>query len=254
MRRVIHVLLFLLVFLSVGIARAPLSFVMDRIESGQPALKHLVASGSIWNGDVAGLRFGPQSFGNLSLRTQLTALLRGRWKTRFELTGGAIAGRGQLSVGLDNSLLMQDVRVSGATGELIGLRPEIRSLDGRFTFDIAQLSLKGQKCVSASGTVWTDILSKLESRWRWKGPELIGPLTCRNGRLFVEMIGEGEQSELVSVTLDLGLNNTADFEAKITNPPDDVAQAASLLGFVYNGTSAITYRFRLDAAGTRSVN
>jgi hypothetical protein len=247
MRRGILAGVFILIFFVMAIASTPLAFVVGRIEGGQPALPQLGASGSVWNGQVLGLRFRQQNIGNISLTSGWAAPLSGKWKSSVQLTDGAVSGRGDLSVGLNGSVWLNNVRISGATDELTGLRPEIRSLDGHFMLDILSANLKNNACRSATGTARTDILTKLEERWRWEGPELSGPVSCESGKFVVRLSGKGKENELISALMNIGLDSSGAFEVRIENPPEEVAQAASLLGFVYDGINAITYRFELNS-------
>ena len=90
MRRGILAGVFILIFFVMAIASTPLAFVVGRIEGGQPALQHLVASGSVWNGQVLGLRFRQQNIGNISLKSGWAAPLSGKWKSSVQLTDGAV--------------------------------------------------------------------------------------------------------------------------------------------------------------------
>ena len=219
------------------VATAPLSFVMERAGQSVPALRYLGTSGTIWQGRVDDLEYGIQPVGDLALETHPFALLMGRWSADVQLTDAEIVAAGSVSASLGGDVSLKDLRMSGRTRDLMSIRQEVRELDGRFTLDLDELKLRNETCVSAEGDVWTDILTRLETQYDWKGPELSGPVSCEDGRIALRMDGVGEAGEIVSIELLMGLNATGSFVARIESPTEDIAQAATLLGFVTQGNT-----------------
>ncbi len=239
MKWIAYAALFVLITALTLIVTAPLSFVMERARQSAPAISYAATTGTIWNGDVNGLRYGVQSIGNVSIRTQWTALLVGQLKSDFQLTDGGVVALGNLTAGLSGALSLNDVQVRGRTSDLMTLREEVRALDGEFTLNLSELVVKSGNCQRATGRVWTDTLGKLEPTYGWAGPELSGPISCENGKIAIRLSSPDDEADKMRAELLIGLDATGTFRAEIDNPTNDVAQAATILGFVTIGDQMV---------------
>lgn len=232
MRWLIYGALVFVIALIATIVSLPTSFVMEQVRKQDSRIGYSVASGTIWNGEVRGLRVSSQPVGDLTLKADWMSLFTGGLASELSVFGDGIAGRGKLKLGLTGTVRISDLRVSGSTSDLVSIRPEIRELNGQFTFDAQDIRLGNGECRSASGTVWTDILTRMESQWRWAGPELAGPLTCQNGQFVLQLAGTNSVGESVSASLEFGLDAHGQFQAIIENGRQRTQNALSMLGFV----------------------
>lgn len=223
----------------------PLGFILDKSRQALPALTYSNASGTIWNADVQGLRYGLQPIGSLRITADASGLPGGQYKANIRVYDGAVTATGKLAAGLGADLSMSDISVRGQTGQLMSLRPEIRDLNGEFTLSNGNVLLRDGRCNSASGRVWTDILTRLEPRYGWAGPELAGPIGCENGMMTLRLEGESPNGERVLMSARIALNATGTFRAEISGAQPETARAATLLGFVTLG-DLLVYDYRID--------
>lgn len=239
MRFVIYIVLFLIAGLGFAVSQAPVSYVLERAMGFVPGLQATGASGTVWSGRVENLRFGQQPIGDVSFKARMLALLKGAFETDIRLSDGTILGDARVRLSADQRLTVSDARFSGTTGELRGLIDEVRALNGRFTVDIAELVADREGCIRANGIVWTDLLSKLDRQLDWRGPALEGPMTCRNGALRIDMAGTGQTGEEVAVEMSVNFDGSGQFLMRIAGADNDLANAASFLGFVQDGTELV---------------
>lgn len=240
MRWVFYSLLFLFIALVSIVVLAPLSAVMNVAAKSAPAINYTTANGSVWNGSVMGLRYGAQPVGNVQLKTDWLSVFGGALKSSVAVTDGGVLAAGDARIGLDGGINLSNIKVRGNTSDLLSLKQDIRMLGGDFSLSLKKLTLKSGACRKAeSGEVWTNILTRFEQKYDWKGPELKGPITCENGRIVVNMTGTGERGETVSAYLAFDLNANGTFRAEIEKASEKVAQAATVLGFVTLGDKLV---------------
>lgn len=239
MRLIGYVALFVLIALLTFLMLAPISFVLDRTRSSLPAIDYAAAEGSVWNGRIVQLRYGEQPVGNIYLQTDWLSVFSGALESQISITEGGVIASGNLSLAIDGSVTLRNVRVRGNTNALLSLKEEIRSLGGNFNIVIQELKLASGRCVRGSGQAETDILSRFEAQYDWKGPIMSGPLICRDNKLIIELEGRGEAGETVRSILEIDLSASGFFQTEIENGSDKIAQAATLLGFVTTGDKLV---------------
>ena len=243
---IVKVILVIVVALGVGLAITPARFAIDQVRKSDPAVSYASASGTVWNGQVRDVMYGIQPVGNVSFNTIWSALLQAAFASHVELTGGSITGQGVVSAGLGETYHIPEFRVRGSTRDILNLQTEIRNLNGQFTVNVSDVRIEDDQCLSANGTVWTDILTRTETSWSWRGPELTGPISCENGQLHLALLGESETGERVTANLQLGLDASGSFFAEVFTQNMDTANALSLLGFVSEGENRFTYRHAIE--------
>lgn len=224
--------LFLVISIVALIVMAPLSFVLEKAKANAPALGYASAKGTIWNGEIDQLRYDLQPIGDVKVSTQWASLLTGQWHARISLTDGAITANGDLFAGLGGTLVLKDLRARGSTSELLSLRDEIRELNGEFTLSLRDMRVRADECISADGLVWTDALTRLERSYSWTGPEMNGRITCEDGLIVLRLSGENETGEAIHAEVFVGMDATGRFKAVIDRPSNELAQAATILGFI----------------------
>ena len=153
--------------------------VPGNVETLAPELDY---HGTLWNGTVSGLPI----FGTANL--DITPLSR-----RALIQSGE--GQNYLSVDIGPSLAKDiDLRINLATlpftdGRLKGLR-------GTLNAQISNMEIDNQSCVSAAGTVTTDVLQRNGGTVQWTGPELTGPIRCEEGALIADFSGRDAQQNI----------------------------------------------------------
>lgn len=243
MRWIIYAALSLIIAIVAAITMAPVGFIMKQVSASDARIQYASAQGSVWNGKVRDIRYGIQSVGDAEIKTSGLALLTGKLSSDIRLTGSGLNGRGQVAAGFGGDVTIRNMRVLGSTADLINITPEVRDLAGEFTIDVRQAELKDNACTSAQGTVWTDILTRMERRYRWTGPELSGPISCENGQVVIALSGQNADGENVSARLEISLDATGNFLADVTTTSRDTIQALTLLGFEFQGDDVFRYQY-----------
>ncbi len=217
------------------LAFTPFAVVTDRIGQRFPAVAITAPAGTIWNGQASDVRLGRQSLGTGRFQQSLIPLIGGTLDSRFALSGVSLVAQGQVRFSGSGSLQLSEFRATGQTSELVGLVEDIRDLDGRYAVDIARLIVSDGACVEADGRVWTDLLTNLDVRYQWAGPELEGPLSCENGDIRLSLSGTGDSGEAISVELVGRMDGRGSFNTRIRSAGPELRQAAILLGFQVQG-------------------
>lgn len=243
MRWILYAALSLIIAVVAAVVLAPVGYVMKQVAASDARIQYASAEGSVWNGRVRDIRYGIQSVGDAEIKTSWLALLTGRLSSDIRLTGTGLNGRGKVASGLDGDVTITDLRVLGSTADLINITAEVRDLAGEFTIDVHQAEVTDNACISAQGTVWTDILTRMERRYRWTGPELSGPVSCENGQFVIALSGQNSVGENVSARLEIGLDATGNFVADVTTTSRETIQALTLLGFEFLGNDVFRYQY-----------
>ena len=142
----------LVVILAVGLAvtSTPLGFVLKRSGIGTLGVGWAQAEGTITRGTISGLFTAQQAIGDVSLRFQPAAILRGHLRYRFDW--GGVGGRGQGQLDLrGNGFDLTDLRLRQQVSALEGLMPPVRMIGGEIRLSDAYLHFDHAGCVDAGG-------------------------------------------------------------------------------------------------------
>ena len=219
---------------------------MERVRASDPQIQYASAYGSVWNGGVSDIRYGIQDVGDAEISSDWLSLLTARLSSQVRLVGSGLNGRATVIVPLGGGVRIERLRVLGSTEDLVNITAEVRNLAGEFTLDLREAVIKNNDCQSAQGTVWTDILTRMERRYGWVGPELAGPVTCENGDLVLMLNGRNAIGEDVSARLVIGLDGMGSFTADVTTTEQETRQVLTLLGFVAQGSNQFRYQHSLS--------
>jgi hypothetical protein len=143
---------------------------------------------------------------------------------------------------------LSDIKLAGQASGVPVLPARIRVANGRFTLAIDEVVFDKDVCRSARGEVWTDALAKADLGHQWIGPELKGPVSCKEGRLAVEAAGKAQTGEDVTAGLNTGPDLSLDFQAKVLNATEGAAQTLSELGFRQDSGAYVLHQ-RLGKGG-----
>ena len=194
-------------------------FVSDEVKVVAPDLKF---NGTVWNGTASGLPV----FGTANLKTKL---LSRRASVQAGKGGNYLAAEVTPNTATDvdlrvnlNDLPLNDGRLQGLSGELIA--------------KISELNFEGQNCVSATGTLQTDVLQRNGGSIQWVGPGLSGPITCEDGALLAVMTGrDAEQTIDANIRFAPDGLYRADISVRTSRAEADAI--LPLFGFTRRGSS-----------------
>lgn len=222
-----------------GAAILPMSFAAQMAASRFPDLKYSDASGSVWDGKLTQVAFGEQFIGDLSVKTELLALLGGKAAGTLGLTREGFAGQANLAFGLGgDGLEMKDLKLEGNTALVPGMPAALARGDGKFTLNVKDVKFVNSVCEAATGEVWTDALSKVNIRG-WVGPELRGPVTCAGGALQVQAKGKAATGEDVLASLNISQHLDMNLTATVSNASPAATQALTDIGFAVDGDKLV---------------
>lgn len=205
------------VVLAIGgavITQLPLSMVAPKAEFAGKSFKY---SGTIWSGQVSGT-----DAGILYLETSVSRLFSGQ--NPVHVTGGPAGLSLKAEAGIGG---LRAVNVEGSMKSLALRDPRVGAVNGNFKLEIPDMKIM-ETCEYANGKVWTDFLSQNAAIFRWKGPELEGPVKCEDGRIIVDLAGQDQAAEITAkVTIGLEGSYRADITARI-NPSFEQLAGPSL--------------------------
>jgi hypothetical protein len=232
MKWVVFVVLLLLVGGVVGVAMLPMSMAADFASKHVAALKYTGASGTVWNGKLQGVVLNGQSLGDVAIRLDAGKIFTGQAAGRVGLVRKDLMGEAIISRAIfGGRTKLSDVKLAGQVSAVPVLPARIRAANGRFTLAMSDIVFDKDVCKSASGEVWTDALSKADLGHHWVGPELRGPVTCKDGKLEVDAAGKAVTGEEVTAGVSTGADLSLNLQAKVLNATQGAAETLTELGF-----------------------
>lgn len=232
---VLFIVLALLVGGGVAVAMFPMSMAAEFATSNVPDFKYAKASGSVWDGKLTNVTYGAQKIGDLSVKADFLKLFTGKAGGKLGLARAGFAGES----GIDYSIIgggieLSNLKLTGKAGLVPGMPQVVGAGGGDFSLELKDLKFSGNACQSASGQVWTDALAKVALKG-WVGPELRGPITCKDGQLLVEATGKSPAGEDVVARMSISPRLDMEMVAAVTNAQGAAVKALTDMGFVPEG-------------------
>jgi hypothetical protein len=230
----------LLIALAGGVAFLPMSVAAGLVADRYEGLHYSGASGSVWNGKLSQVQLGDNVIGDVLLKTNPMGLLSGKISGTLGLARADLAGQGDIFWGLaGQGPRLSDLKLEGRTSAVPGLPREIRDADGAFTITIDDIDLANGGCVITSGEVWTDALAKVDFQGDWVGPELRGPVSCKDGGLKLEASGEAATGEVVRASITVADDLRMGLDASVDGAAGAAASRLAELGFRPEGAAMV---------------
>jgi hypothetical protein len=184
--------LFIAVFVGLTVSRLPLSLVVERVPLG---LGYDRIEGSIWNGDIYGLKVEGKPVGEAAVGLKFLPLLTGRISTHVDILGPGIDAEGDVSLRGDR-LVAEDATATiqlapWDLGDIFGQR-----LRGGAEVELERLVISPEGCEEASFRVATDALRWSMGVYGTEALELEGEGRCEGRDLFVPLRGGGEEGTI----------------------------------------------------------
>ncbi|MBI1365979.1 MAG: hypothetical protein GC153_08495 [Alphaproteobacteria bacterium] len=188
------------------------------------------ARGTLWRGELKGVRSKGVKIGDIEFRTHPADLLRGRITADLVSRNGALAGAGRAVV-LANGLLKLEhahfvFNLDAANEYLILGEP----LSGKVEADIKELAIAGSGCIRADAKLWTDVLARPARRFDGEAVDLFGGGACAGKDLVVALSGASSDGA-VKLTLRVTPQLTYTLLAQAAPARTDIANALHYLGF-----------------------
>jgi hypothetical protein len=232
MKWIVFVVLILIVGAVVGVSILPMSMAADFASRQAKTFKYAGATGTVWNGKLQGVVFNGQALGDLSIKADAGKLFVGQAAGHVGMVGKDLTGEASIAKALfGKRLKLTDIKLSGQTAGVPVLPARIRAANGRFTLVASEILFNKGVCQAASGEVWTDVLARADLGHNWVGPEVRGPVACKDGKLDVAATGKAQTGEDVTAALHTGPDLGLELEAKVTNATQGAVDTLTELGF-----------------------
>lgn len=209
----------------------PLKAVMI-LAGGASAFGYQDVYGRVWDGRVYGMRVAGVPIREIEMAADPLSLLTGRLAARWRVSDDSARGTGHVSLG-GNSVRVRDMDLLVSIDRL-GLR-SFPGMDRSqmIDMDIASLAIRDGRCETANGRVQTAALVQFAATYGFQGPDILGQLSCNDGRLVITLDGAGADLEL---TGSVHMDQTAyawDLELRTGRP--ELADALALAGATRTG-------------------
>lgn len=242
--RMFLILLVVLIVAVVGVAAFfPMSIVAGWGKQAVPGFAYQSASGTVWKGGLKGVTFDGQAVGDVSLAVDPMTLLKGRVGADVKIERSDVTAEGRLGVGLDGRKPdWRDLKLTGNAAAIPGLPEGLSSGEAKFSLSLAEAAFAGDRCTSASGEAWTNLLAIPRPNTTWTGPELRGPITCQDGRLALDAGGVSSAGEAITAHVVAEPNLRLGLAARVTRVGPAGAEALTALGFRQEGDAYVLGR------------
>ncbi|MDP3737590.1 MAG: type II secretion system protein N [Hyphomonadaceae bacterium] len=239
MKLVIFIVLAVVVVLAGAVAMLPLSMAAEFAAKQAPNFKYTAASGSVWDGKLTSVSYGQQKIGDLTMKADFGALFSGKVGGRVGLAREGFAGETDISYPIGGQAFeLSNLKISGKAGMITGMPQAVAATDGQFMLEVKDLKFAGNACERASGEVWTDALAKVTVKG-WTGPELRGPVTCKDGQVQLEATGKAPTGEDVVATMYISPRLDMDMTATVLNAQGSAIEALTGIGFKPEGSALV---------------
>lgn len=220
----------LVVFVCAVIATLPLSFAL-RFVSPAPSLGWDQAQGTVWSGQLTGLRYGRQPIGTARVSLLPSRLLRGQFAYDLSLVGPVGRGRGQIILSGNNRIAFEDVGIRVNIASLVGLADRVRQLGGTADLSAQSIVLDRFQCVTARGAVSTDVITRAGDAYGRNWPMASGQLSCDRDMLLIPLDASTPAGETIEVRTRIGVSEVSSVHARIWGVDQEIETALALVGF-----------------------
>jgi general secretion pathway protein N len=151
-RTALLIVLAVLVFLAVVIARLPAGWALPDPKSGVSCAD---AQGTVWDGTCTGLVFQQQALGDLAWEVHPTRLLLGKLNADVTLIRPTGSVRGNVEVGFDRRVVGRNIRADLPIDRdmVAALPPNLQGLRGTLHAELALVRFDGQAFRAIQGTL-----------------------------------------------------------------------------------------------------
>lgn len=243
MKWVLFAVLLVLVAVVGGATFFPMSVAADFLAKQRKDFHFAQATGSVWDGKLQGVRFGNQDVGDVAVKTDLGSLFVGKPKGTLGIVRKEYSGIGTIAYAINGGeFRVSNLKIDGKVAALPGLPQTVRQTDGKFSVQVSDLVLGSNACKTAVGEVWTDALAKVDIEGKWVGPELRGPVTCKDGHVVVEAKGKAATGEDVAALVSVGSDLSLDMSAKVEGATAEATEVLQKVGFTSDGPTMTLHR------------
>lgn len=111
----------------------------------------------------------------------------------------------------------------------------VRGLAGTVNMTLTEIKYDRQTCLSANGSVTTDVLQRNQARLNWTGPALSGPISCEDGSLIANISGQ-DQQQTIKALMRFSPDGTYRVDLSAQTSRSEAGAILPLFGFSRSGT------------------
>lgn len=212
------------------VSAAPASLALAVLAGAAPGFAAVRAEGRLWGGSLVDAHYGDIPLGRVDFALRGVSLLAGRLSADVRIAGGALSAEGRIGIGLDGRVSLASPGLEFDLGAARRHSFLGAPLVGKARARVTALSFGPKGCEAADATVWTDVLSAPARRISGDALELMGPASCKEGRIVADLFGEGVDGR-VEFQLAVGPDLAYELSASAYPARRDIADALLALGF-----------------------
>ncbi|NNU17103.1 type II secretion system protein GspN [Parvularcula sp. ZS-1/3] len=235
--RIAMILVGVVVFLGVLVARLPLAMVVDRIEA---PVEYQSVGGTLWQGRVTGLKVKDEEVGDAEFGLRFIPLLMGRADAAVSLRGKGINGIGDVSFN-GKRLVIEDATGTADLSRFGLIDVFGQSLRGSLDATIDRVALTADGCEAADLEVSTDALNRSLGVYASGGLELTGKGRCDGDVLVIPLEG-GNDDLLIEAELRLEPGGRYRSVLSVVPMQPEFGQFLAGVGFRKDGPAYVTER------------
>ncbi len=223
---------------------APLAVLAGAANLSGRGISYDRAQGTIWSGDLLGVRVAGQPVGRVTLDLQRVALLRGRLDYAVEVAGPAGQGRGELVLAVGGGLVVRDLVADVNLQAIERLDARLREVPSTLSLTVPEL-VAGRRlaCERVDGRLRTDLLQRLGGRLNWQGPAMAGIVSCDGeGGYRLSLANVDGPDEITLETRGSPVTASVSTKARVRTDNQTVADTLTLLKFQKEGDAFIYSR------------
>lgn len=248
MFRFLLILAAIVAFVWFGLSQLPLGFVLRRLPLNALGVQWTQDEGTVWNGRMMGVYLNGQPVGDVDVALQPLSFLS--LKPTVDIQWGGAGGRGAGSLSLlgEEEVEISDLRMEQFIVSMEGLAPQLRQAGGSLRLSDTHVRIDGSACRSASGRVSTDTLALAARNFGRDFSDLTGTIACEDGAFRIDLRGEGNSGDVVSIRAAASLLGQSDIRVAVSTRDDEIETLLARSGFARED-DLWTYRRTTGAGG-----
>jgi hypothetical protein len=201
---------------------APAALVVQR----EDVFTYERATGTIWKGRFEGAHIGKFDAGDIEWRMSFGDLVQGKMNAHADFSGAEVEGHLNILANWrgDRRLIAPMLRIHGAPvgGNL--------RLAGVTTIQNLDVYYSRGRCVTAQGSLESNVASSNAALLHWRGPNLAGSASCVGDAAHLSLEGVGE-GDLLRTALELHANGAGVWRTEVRSTRPGLTAVLRSAGF-----------------------
>lgn len=221
-------------FAVAAIAGAPSGVGASLLMAASPLLRIDGASGTLWRGEFANVSYDSIILGRVRYALSPGHLLLGRLAADVTSSGGALTGKGWISVS-SSGFKVKDAAAEFDLGAIRRYTFYGARYQGAATLKAKTLALSSGGCKAEDAQLNTTMLDGLMKQWSGGALPLDGGFACEDGKLTLALSGEGSDG---AVRMKAAISPDYSYVLTVTAAPRRAEIGAALKQFGFEGDNS----------------